>query len=264
MLAIGLLAAVVGLMWTAQSVILLTAGRPLRLRISGADMTKGMRQATRVVTNAAIAGIVVAYPLLRGRGVLTYYGRLLPWDDHVLEGLRGFAAVLLLLSLMYVAWLATDNVRLRIRHKAGRTIRRLAVVPLSAALGALTEELLFRGVVVADLLESFSAVQATLIGAALFAGAHYVRRVKRYWTIVGHVALGVLLCAAFVWTRSLWLPMGLHAAGILLTLGTRPFVRYTGPPWLVGASIFPYAGVAGMLAVMTLAASVCLWYGMRL
>jgi hypothetical protein len=55
--------------------------------------------------------------------------------------------------------------------------------------------------------------------------------------------------------------MGLHAGGIFLTLGTRPFVRYTGPGWLFGASIFPYAGLVGIAALAVLTLSIWITYG---
>ncbi len=100
-----------------------------------------------------------------------------------------------------------------------------------------------------------------MLGALIFAGAHYVRAVKRRWTFPGHVLLGVLLCVAFLRTGSLWLPMGLHAGGIFMIMGIRPFVRYRGPAWLTGASIFPFAGVIGMAGLLLLTAFVSTYYG---
>jgi hypothetical protein len=35
-------------------------------------------------------------------------------------------------------------------------------------------------------------------------------------------------------------------------MAARPMVRYVGPGWLVGASIFPYAGVPGVAALLLL------------
>ena len=100
-----------------------------------------------------------------------------------------------------------------------------------------------------------------LCGVFVFAAAHYIRGVKRYWTFFGHLALGTLFCVAFYYTRALWLPLGLHAAGILVLSAARPFIRYTGPAWLVGASIFPYAGAVGIVALLALALNVALSYG---
>ena len=46
-------------------------------------------------------------------------------------------------------------------------------------------------------------------------------------------------------------------------MGARPFVRYVGPPWLVGASIFPYAGVVGLGALVLLTVNIWLYYGVQ-
>ena len=160
------------------------------------------------------------------------------------------AAAVFFLSLLYLAWLLSNNVRFRVRHTPARLAKRLAGAPFTAFLIAFVEELLFRAMVLAALLEAFGkegrgAALAVAIGTLLFAGAHYVRAVKRYWTFPGHVALGLLFCVAFVCTGSIWLSLGLHAGGVLVLTSVRPFIRYTGPAWLVGQSIFPYAGVPG-------------------
>jgi membrane protease YdiL (CAAX protease family) len=204
---------------------------------------------------------LLIYPLLRGQSPLAYYVGFFPLGARPLEMLHGAAAAVLYLALLYLAWMVTDNVRFGVRHSAQRLAVRLAGVPLTALLVALVEELLFRAVLLQDLLQSFSPRVALPIGVVAFAGAHYVRRVKRYWTFPGHVALGVLLCLAFFWTRALWLPLGLHAGGVLVLMGVRPLVRYIGPAWLVGASIFPYAGVVGVGALILLTINMWLCFG---
>ncbi|UCG33895.1 MAG: CPBP family intramembrane metalloprotease, partial [Phycisphaerales bacterium] len=180
---------------------------------------------------------------------------------RVRELVHGLAAAGLYLVLLYLAWLLTDNVRFRVRHGAKRLTMRLAGVPLTALLVALVEELLFRGMLLANLLESIHPVAAVTMGAVVFAAAHYVRSVKRHWTVAGHITLGVLFCLAFVMTGALWLPVGLHAGGVVVLMGVRPFVRYVGPPWLVGASIFPYAGALGLVALVLLTVNMWLCYG---
>lgn len=255
LLAVGLLR------WLVHR-ILLTLDR--RLPYGPADsakLSKRFKKVNRAIGNVIIAAAIVLFPLLHGQNPRLYYESFLPLDHRALDGLRGFAVALMYLSLLYMAWLVTDNLRFRVRDKPSRLARRLAVVPLSTALGALVEELLFRGILLADLLKGLAPTTAVLSGALFFAAAHYTRRVKRYWTLAGHVALGILLCTTFAWTGSLWLPMGLHAGGIFMTLGTRPFVRSTGPGWLVGASIFPYAGLVGVAALILLTFSMWLSYG---
>jgi membrane protease YdiL (CAAX protease family) len=260
MLGITLLVAVGLLRWASQGALRMYAGQPVWPWVE-AELPKRLKKVNRTAGNLAIAAAIVAYPYFRGQDPRIYYGHLLPPDFRIMEGLHGFLLGTFFLAVLYLAWTATDNVRFRIRHPPRRLALRLAVVPLSAVFGALVEELLFRGIILADLLEYVDPIWAVAAGAILFAGAHYARRVKRYWTLAGHLALGVLLCATFVWTRKLWLPMGLHAAGIFLTLGTRPFVRSTGPAWLVGASIFPYSGLIGVIALILLTLTMGLAYG---
>ncbi len=261
MVALAALLLVPVCMWGGQSVMLRLAGLPIRLRIGAEDLPPNLRRWNRVITQAAFAAVLIGYPLLCGLSPIAYYARYLPLGRRPLELLYGAAAAVLYLCLLYAAWVAGDNVHFRARHAGPRLIRRIAAAPLTAVFAAGVEELLFRAVLLVGLLETFDEVSAVAIGAMLFAGAHYIRRVKRYWTFAGHVVLGVLLCSAFVWTKALWLPFGLHAGGVLVLAGVRPLVRYTGPAWLVGASIYPYASVVGIAALLLLTVNIWLAYG---
>jgi membrane protease YdiL (CAAX protease family) len=261
MLALGLLLLTPILMWLGQSAALRAAGLPLRLWIGTADLPPAVRRANRTITKVVFAAVLVAYPLLRGVNLLTYYTRCFPLRSRPLEMLHGATAGVLYLALLYLAWTITDNVRFGVRHDLRQLAIRLAGVPFTALLIALVEELLFRGVLLADLLRTFSPYIALPVGIAAFAAAHYVRRAKRYWTLPGHLALGALLCLAFYWTRALWLPIGLHAGGVLVLMAVRPLVRYRGPAWLVGASIFPYAGGVGIVALLLLTLNMWFSYG---
>jgi membrane protease YdiL (CAAX protease family) len=261
MLALGLLLLTPVLMWLGQSAALRAAGLPLRLWIGTADLPPAVRRANRTITKVVFAGVLVAYPFLRGEGPLAYYVRLFPLRPRPLEMLYGAAAGILYLALLYLAWMTSDNVRFGRRHDWRRLAVRLAGVPFTALLIALVEELLFRGVLLADLLRTFDPYIALPVGIVAFAAAHYVRRVKRYWTFPGHLALGTLLCLAFYWTHALWLPIGLHAGGVLVLMAVRPLIRYCGPAWLVGASIFPYAGAVGIGALLLLTLNMWFSYG---
>lgn len=252
MRALLLILLVPALLWLTQSVLLRAAGRPLRWRIHAADLPRSYKRLNRVATNATLGLVLLLYPLLRGTGILGYYAQFLPLDANSWEILAGFSAALLYLTLLYFVWMVTDNIRFEVRHRRAKIVRRLLAVPLTAILAAGIEELLFRGVLLADLLDTLPAIAAVPLGAFIFAAAHYVRSVKRYWTFPGHLALGLLLCTAFYLTGTLWLSMGIHAAGVLVLMAARPFIRYVGPPWLVGASIYPYAGVPGVVALLLL------------
>jgi membrane protease YdiL (CAAX protease family) len=250
-------------MWTVQSVQLRRAGLPLRWRIDSDDAPKCIRTGGRIVTQVCLLAVILAYPMTQGEGIIAYYRSLLPNGRIALQFVHGAAAAILFLCILFGTWLATDRIEIDIHHSRTKWIRRLVMLLPTAIFGAFIEELLFRGVLLADLLRTFGSVPvAILLGAFLFALAHYVRAVKRRWTFPGHIMLGLLLCIAFVRSRALWLSAGLHAGGIFMIMGMRPFVRYRGPAWLTGASIFPFAGVVGIAGLALLTAHVHRYYGL--
>jgi membrane protease YdiL (CAAX protease family) len=274
MLALLILLAIPAALWLGQTLLLLAGGRPVQWAISGDRLPPHLKTANRALLYGLLLTAIGLYPILRGEDWMDWLARLWPPGEFRDAGL-GVGLALGFLLPLYVVWAATDNVRFRIRHGGGALLRRTAATPLTAVFAAAIEELLFRGVLLDDLLRLAEAAapdetgpQAQTIpggaavttgvllavvgGALVFAAAHYVRRVKRYWTFPGHLALGLLFCTAFAATRNLWLSFGLHAAGILIIMALRPMVRYTGPPWLVGASIFPYAGLPGVAALLAL------------
>jgi membrane protease YdiL (CAAX protease family) len=249
-------------MWTAQTVLLRLHGTPIRAAIDHGDMPASIRTVARLVTQLALLGVILAYPPLCGKPVLAYYFSLFPLNC-ALHCIQGLAASALFLSLLFLAWVLTDQLQIDVHHSRRKWVRRLVLLIPTAAFGAFVEELLFRGVLLADLLRVMpnSPWTAAATGTLVFAAAHYVRRAKRRWTFPGHLALGALLCVAFILTGSLWLSIGLHAGGILLIMGARPFVRYRGPAWLIGASTFPFAGIVGLLGLAILTAFVVRCYG---
>lgn len=264
MRALLLLLAIPAVMWLTQTALLLGTRQPVRLRISPTDLPRRWRGVNRVVTKAALLAAVLLYPLLRGQMPLEYYSRFFPTAAQTWQAAYGAAAAILYLTLLYLAWTLSGNVQFEIRSAPARLLRRWAGAPLAAVLIALAEELLFRGMLLADLLDSFRPAVAVPVGVVCFAAAHYVRSVKRHWTFAGHLALGTLFCLAFLWTQALWLPLGLHAGGVLVLLAVRPVIRYTGPAWLVGASIYPYAGAVGVVALLLLTANIWFAYAPRI
>lgn len=263
MIALLLLAAIPCVMWLIQTALLTLHGHPVRWRLDSRAAPTIVRTGGRIATQLSLLGVVMVYPLTRGRGALEYYASLLPRDRTALQFAQGFAVSTLFLCLLFAAWLATGRLQVDVHHSRKKWIRRLVLLIPTTVFGAVVEEVLFRGVVLADLLEAERLPHgaAIAIGAMVFAVAHYVRTVKRRWTFPGHVVLGVLLCVAFAETGALWLPMGLHAGGIFMIMGFRPFVRYRGPAWVTGASIFPFAGVIGLIGLAVLTGFVVRQYG---
>jgi membrane protease YdiL (CAAX protease family) len=252
MQALLLLLAVPIAMWGGQSIVLLSMGQAIRWRISPRDVPTRVKRINRVVTYLAFIAVLAVFPLLHGSNALAYYPQFFPAGQRYIDGLIGLGLSVLYLGVLYGVWWTLGMVTFERRDPPRRLARRLAAVPMTAALAALFEELLFRAVLLDDLLDELPTWAAVALGALTFAAAHYVRSVKRYWTFPGHVVLGVLLCVAYVWTEALWLPIGLHAGGVLVLMGVRPIIQYTGPTWVVGESVYPYAGVMGIGALLAM------------
>jgi len=83
----------------------------------------------------------------------------------------------------------------------------------SAIFPAVSEELVFRGILFRWLEEWGGSWIALLVTSALFGAAHLMNPNASTIAAVGIAfEAGVMLGAAYMLTRSLWLPMGIHAA----------------------------------------------------
>ena len=123
-----------------------------------------------------------------------------------------------------------------------------AVLAIAGATAiAIPEELLFRGFILSYLRWSTSVIvtiAAVSSSALLFALAHDLTNPLAWFTVhelplfVGLFLLGVLLAVAYLVTRSLWCPIGLHAALVAFSsaiLETKVLAIDLSPWWL-GAS----------------------------
>lgn len=89
----------------------------------------------------------------------------------------------------------------------------IAALLASAIFPAVSEELVFRGILFRWLEEWGGSWVALLVTSALFGAAHLQNPSASAIAAVGIAfEAGVMLGAAYMLTRSLWLPMGLHAA----------------------------------------------------
>ncbi|MEU8708122.1 CPBP family intramembrane glutamic endopeptidase [Streptomyces sp. NPDC048565] len=137
----------------------------------------------------------------------------------------------------------------------------LAVLGIMAGV-AVTEELLFRGVVF-RLVEELTGTRVALaLSAVLFGALHLVNDGATVW---GALAIGIegglLTAAAYAATRSLWMPIGIHwgwnfaSGGIFGTAvsgdDTTPvgLVRgvFSGPSAITGGDFGPEAGIFSVL-----------------
>lgn len=154
-----------------------------------------------------------------------------------------------------------------------------AIVPwlLWVAGTATSEEILFRGVMFRILEERLGSWVALAISALLFGGLHAANAnasVASSFAIA--IEAGVLLAAAYMASRRLWLPIALHAGWNLAQLGLlgvqRPghsthgvwSSRFTGPPLLSGGDWGPEISIVALVACLVasiLLLAVAKWRG---
>ena len=138
----------------------------------------------------------------------------------------------------------------------------------AAIFPAVSEEMLFRGILFRWLEEFGGSWAALLLTSALFGAAHLYNPNASMVAAVGiAIEAGVMLGAAYMLTRSLWLPMGLHAAwnftqGEVYDIpvsGTKVHgmvdAQLSGPPLLSGNGF----GLEASLIAIVVATAFGLW-----
>jgi membrane protease YdiL (CAAX protease family) len=147
------------------------------------------------------------------------------------------------------------------------------IVPTVGA--AVTEELLFRGILF-RWLEQFGGSWLALALTSILFGAAHLQNPSATWIAAGGIVIeaGVMLGAAYMLTRSLWMPMGIHAAwnftqGEIYDIpvsGTKVDgmvdAQLSGPPLLTGNGFGLEASVIA-IAVATAFGFWLLWRAIR-
>ena len=95
------------------------------------------------------------------------------------------------------------------------------LIPLFIAFaGAPFEELVFRGVLFRLIEQSLGSWLALVISAVIFGGLHLINEnATPFGAIAVMLQAGIMLGAAFMATRRLWLPIGIHFAGNFMQSG---------------------------------------------
>ncbi len=131
----------------------------------------------------------------------------------------------------------------------GRAIGRLGLELVILLAGALAEEVSFRGYPFQRMIEVVGAAPAVILVSVLFGAVHWTNPSSSAWSVLNTAVVGVLLCIAYLRTRALWLPWGIHfgwnfALGVVFGLpvsGLNEFAvivhgKARGPIWLTGGA----------------------------
>jgi len=186
------------------------------------------------------------------------------WLKNVALGsLLGAAS--LLLAAGFTA--ATRGIKFTFNASAGTSIGKTVIVSLVIfVIAGAAEESLFRGYA----LQTFTRAKLAWVGVLLtslpFAAAHLANpNVSRGFTFINTAVAGVWLAAAYLRTRSLWFPLGLHWAwnwtqASLLGLPVSGIQRIApapllhamnaGPDWLTGGAYGIEGGAACTVALV--------------
>jgi membrane protease YdiL (CAAX protease family) len=164
-------------------------------------------------------------------------------DPGMRLGLAGLAfGLTLFCSVIALIWLAGAA-----QFIGAGNGTRLAAALAAAMMAAIGEELLFRGVMFRIVEQATGTLAALLVSALVFGLAHLASANS---TIVTALAIaieaGLLLGLAYVATRNLWFPIGIHfawnftQAGIFGITSSGPSanglvkLQFDGPEWLTG------------------------------
>jgi membrane protease YdiL (CAAX protease family) len=209
--------------------------------------------------NALVASFTLwaSLRLLEGKTLASAVG--LSLADAPARFFRGFLVGAGLLSAVTGTLLACGAYQV-VGLGAGAGARALGNALLLFFFVAVFEEILFRGIVFRLLEQGLGSWVALALSALLFG---FIHRTNPGATTLSALAIaleaGVLLAAAYVATRSLWVPIGLHTAWNLfegpvygarvsgIQLPSLLDARFVGPAWLTGGDFGPEAGLPAVV-----------------
>jgi membrane protease YdiL (CAAX protease family) len=195
---------------------------------------------------------------------LAFHGR---WKAELGMGIALGAIMILAIGLLEGLLGAADFSWMLSAAASPRHILIWAVFSLALfCVAGTAEELCFRGYPFQRLVDSIGPVGAVVVFSALFGLVHLGNRSHTWLSTLNTMLVGVTLSVAYLRTRALWLPIGLHVSwnvvqgyalgfpvsGIMLPAAlARPEIH--GALWLTGGSYGPEGSLlsTGVVALGT-------------
>ena len=256
-------------LFAGQAWALRRAGLPVQwpLRYRGQDAR--VRWANKVLVQAVWVLALLGIPLAMGMRPSRYFAPRLElaraWDL-----LLGFAVMVGGFAIACGLEAAAGWLRRQAAGAPGELRRRLRNAIVTPLPLALVEEAVFRGLLLELLLQAWAdpaaawpargwpagaVAAAWVLSSAAFSGAHFLKARRpgkpALQPALGLFVVGLATGAGYLLAgRTLWLPVGLHAAGILGTELLRARFELVGPAWLVGRRSFPHCGLIGVVTLV--------------
>ncbi|HSQ75516.1 MAG TPA: CPBP family intramembrane glutamic endopeptidase, partial [Bacteroidota bacterium] len=173
-------------------------------------------------------------------------------------------------SAIFVLMLAAGYVAITWRALAwGNVLAAMLFSLLVFVPAAAFEELLFRGYAFQTLAQGITMLPAILVMSGLFGAAHLQNPHSTLLSTVNVMLAGIWLSLAYLKTRGLWLPFGLHlswnftqttvygfpTSGLAMADRQIWSTVENGPDWITGG---PFGPEGGILATVVLLAGT--WY----
>jgi membrane protease YdiL (CAAX protease family) len=199
------------------------------------------------------------------------------WISHVAIGCA-VGAVAFLIALIAAMIGGGIHIGSNTTSSGGDIVATLASTFVIFAVGAASEETLFRGYLLQTFLRSGYTGFAVAMTAFVFASAHNANPDANGLSWLNTLLAGVWFSAAYLKTRDLWFPFGIHLAwnwlqgpvfGISVSgisgFAADPLFRATdnGPAWLTGGSYGIEGGLACTLALLISTAMIWFMPGVR-
>ena len=182
-----------------------------------------------------------------------------PWSDGRRQLLLGLGIGLLATILLGLVYLKVDVLHFYRHPNTIKVVSTLIGALPAMVLVAVLEELVFRGYVLQHLLP-LSRVVA--IGGSSIAYALVHLRTQLIWPsgafeLTGLFILGAVLALTVLWTKQLYIAIGLHASLAYAARVNKMVVAFAGsaPQWLVGTSRL-VNGIAAWIVLLVIALAV--------
>ena len=185
-------------------------------------LAAGVGQAigTSIPIHSSLARMLVRNAIILTLVLLTYKLAITRLGEHPRDDLSsrrmlpdlgiGLVMGFLIMALTVGAAAVADIYNITGRGDSSQLVHELVT---SAIMPAFLEELLFRGILFRWLEEFGGSFVALMLTSAMFGAAHLMNPNATPVAAFGiAIEAGVLLGGAYMLTRSLWLPIGLHAA----------------------------------------------------
>lgn len=206
-----------------------------------------------------IAVVLVAFLMLKFVDKRRFASIGFPFHGRVWkETLLGFLIGAVMIGIVAAAELSVGAIKLSLRPGAGVVLllRNFGLSFIFFGYFAMGEEILFRGYPYQAFISGMGPVGSTILMSLIFGVLHLANPDASLFSTANTMLAGVFLCTAYLKTRTLYFPFGLHFAwnfvqsfflslpvSGLLTNRTIFIPTDFGPDWLTGGRYGPEGGV---------------------